>query len=262
MSAEMTELMPIEKRSPELEPVSETATLLDVILRVATNPDVDIDKMQKLLEMHERVIERNAKTAFSSAFAEMQPELPTIDRNGRIVIAKKDSGEVVQSTPYALYEDITDAVRPILAKHGFGLAHRTGVAPDGKITVTGVLRHKYGYAEETTFTGQHDSTGSKNAVQAIGSTTQYGRRYTTLLLLNITSRAPKDPCDDNGAAAGVPMMITASQVEEINELLDETLSNRVIFLNYFGCASVTDLPARKYDLAIKMLRQKQARNGR
>ena len=254
--------MTIEKRTSELEPISEMATLLDVILRIATSPDADVDKMQKFLEMYERVLERNAKTAFFAAFAEMQPELPTIDRNGRIVIAKKDSGEVIQSTPYALYEDIMDAVQPILAKHGFGLGHRTGIAQDGKITVTGVLRHKYGYSEETTFTGQHDSTGSKNAVQAIGSTTQYGRRYTTLLLLNITSRSPKDPCDDDGKAAGVPMTITASQAEEITELLDETLSNSKIFLNYFNCASIKELPANKYGLAIKMLKQKQARNGR
>jgi hypothetical protein len=43
----------------------------------------------------------------------------------------------------------------------------------------------------------HDSTGSKNAVQAVGSSTSYGKRYTACALLNITSRGE----DDDGETA-------------------------------------------------------------
>ena len=66
--------------------------LLEVIARAARDPNVDIDKMERLLEMQERVHARNAKAAYYSALAEMQPSLPAIverggikDRNGNVV---------------------------------------------------------------------------------------------------------------------------------------------------------------------------------
>ena len=43
-----------------------------------------------------------------------------------------------------------------------------------------------------------DTTGSKNAVQAVGSSTAYGKRYVMEALLNLTSRGQ----DDDGKRGG------------------------------------------------------------
>lgn len=178
-------------------PAENPTVILQMIERAALNPEVDVDKMERLLAMQERVMERQAKASFNSALAEMQPRLPVIDENGGI---KNNSG-VVQST-YATWEDINDAVRPLLHEYGFALTFRPGVAGDGKQTVTAILRHREGHEEDATVTLPYDSSGNKNSVQAVGSSLTYGKRYSAIAVLNITSRAREDR-DDDGKAAGL-----------------------------------------------------------
>jgi len=187
----------VSQQTPAAPVVSESAAIIQVIERAAMNPNVDIDKMERLLQMQERIMERNARSAYAAALSRMQEHLPVIAENGRIVVRDKVTKEVIQSTGYALWEDINEAIKPVLSAHGFALSFKTGLAPDGKITVTGILSHRDGHSEETTMILPHDSTGSKNAVQAVGSSTSYGKRYTACALLNITSRGE----DDDGETA-------------------------------------------------------------
>lgn len=182
----------------EQHPASDAEAMMAMISRAATDPNFDPDKMERLLQMHERITEREAKKAYVSAFAAMQQEMPEMPENGMIRIVKDD--KVRQETPYALWEDINEAIKPLLKKHGFALSFRTGQGTDGRVSVTAVLMHVQGHSEETTIFLQHDTSGSKNAVQAIGSSTSYGKRYAAMALLNITSRTSED---DDGKAAGV-----------------------------------------------------------
>jgi hypothetical protein len=172
--------------------------LLEVISRAARDPNVDIDKMERLLAMQERVQERMAKQVFTEAKIAMRPELPEVTMKGHIVIRDKNNANVIiQDTPFARFEDIHDAVVPILTQHGFDLAFRNGLSPEGKVRVTTILSHVGGHAEETVFDLPHDSSGSKNSVQAVGSSTSYGKRYGVLSALNIKVSGE----DDDGQAA-------------------------------------------------------------
>lgn len=165
--------------------------LLDVIARAARDPNVDVAKMERLFELQERVQARDAKIAYSTALAELQPLLPVISERGKIL----NNSKQVQST-YAYWEDVNEAIRPLLAEHGFSLSFRTGKS-GSDITVTGVLSHRDGHSEETTISLPADSSGSKNAVQAVASSTSYGKRYTAFALLNITTKGE----DDDGQTA-------------------------------------------------------------
>lgn len=227
-------------------PQSDTAALINMIERVARDPAVDIDKLQRLMDMQERVIERNARAAYAAALADMQAELPVISRKGRIEVREKDkdgkrTGDLQQSTPYALWEDINEAIKPSLKKYGFALSFRIGLAQDGKITVTGILSHRDGHSEETTITLQHDSTGSKNAVQAVGSSVSYGKRYTAGALLNFTSRGE----DDDGKTGG-SSSITAGQVKELQALAKEVGADLGKTCKHFEIDSIDQLPANKF----------------
>lgn len=240
-------------------PASETAAVLQIIERAARDPSVDIDKMERLILMQERMQATRAKAAYAAALAEMQPELPVVERRGKITVRAKDAqgqrtGEVQQATPYALWEDINDAIKPILAKHRFALSFKVGQAADGKITVTGILSHAEGHQEETTIVLPHDSTGSKNAVQAVGSTTSYGKRYTAGLLLNFTSRGE----DDDGKAGGDEGAITEGQASAIRKLAEEVGADLAKFCAYFKIDAVPDLPAAQFDRAMKSLEKKRA----
>jgi hypothetical protein len=250
----------ITERRNVLAPVSETTAIVHMIERAARDPSVDIDKMERLLQMQERVMIRQAKAAYDAALAEMQPKLPVIGRRGKIEIRAKDAkgertGAVQQSTGYALWEDINEGIRPVLAEHGFALSFRVGLAQDGKIEVTGILSHREGHREQTTITLMHDSSGSKNAVQAVGSSTSYGKRYTAAALLNLTSRGE----DDDGKVGGTKPL-TDEQMETIRSLIVQAGADIPLFCKYMKVDRVEDIPAEKYELAVTALKAKQAKS--
>lgn len=158
--------------------------------RLATNPDVDVAKLEKLIEMQERILRHNAKAEYYAAFALMQGDIPEITERGEIVV----NGQV--RSKYAKNEDIQAAIRPILQRHGFALSFRSEFK-DGQLKVMGILAHRSGHAEQDEFVAKADDSGSKNAIQALGSTRSYGQRYTTIALLNIATRGE----DDDGASS-------------------------------------------------------------
>ena len=229
----------------DIAPVNETTAIIQVIERAAMNPNVDIDKMERLLEMQERIMARNAKNAFASAFATMQPELPVIKERGGIT----DRSGKVQSR-YALWEDMNEAIRPALAKHGFSLSFRTGYEGD-KIVVTGVLLHREGHSEETTMHLPLDMSGSKNAVQGVGSSTSYGKRYTAQALLNLTSGVSED---DDGKATSQSELISPEQVEELREKLRSVSGHEDRFLKFIGLNSLEDIYADAFFDVMKKIR--------
>jgi len=193
--------------SLEAHPTADSTAIIQVIERAALNPDVDIDKMERLLQMQERVMDRQAMMAYSAAMAAMQTELPSIEERGQ-----------TNNGFYATLEDIVDTVRPIMQKHGFAVSFRIQTQERG-IQITGVLMHKDGHREETSMLLPADISGNKNAVQAFGSSTSYGKRYVLCALLNITTRGQ----DDNGNAStkvGIKT-VTAFQAGQIQRLISQ-----------------------------------------
>jgi hypothetical protein len=228
--------------------LSEGLALLQVIERASRDPNVDIDKMERLIAMRERMRLVDAETQFSAALAEMQDELPVIEEHGKIDIGRG------KPQAYALWEDINEAIKPVLAKHGFSLSFKTGEA-ENRVTVTGVLRHRAGHREETTMKLPIDTSGSKNAVQAVGSSTSYGKRYTAAALLNLTSRLPEDR-DDDGNAAGI-RLISEQQMAEIQSLIDATDTDIAKFCGYMKVDALVNIAAKDFDRAMTALRNKK-----
>lgn len=159
--------------------------------RLARDPNVDVEKLERLIGMRERLQDQAAKSAFNAAFSEMQAEIPEITERGEI---KNKEGKV--QSKYAKNEDIQKVLRPILQQFGFSLSFRTEWPGPKTVKVVGILTHRDGHSRESEFLSDADQSGSKNSVQALGSAISYGRRYTTLDLLNITSRG----ADDDGQA--------------------------------------------------------------
>ena len=161
--------------------------------RLAKDPSVDVEKLERLIAMQERIVNLNAKAEFDAAFAQMQGEIPTITEKGEIIVDGK-----LRST-YATNEDIQEAVKPMLQRHGFALRFRNE-AQEGKLKLIGILSHRSGHSEEDEFVTSADHSGKKNDIHAIGSARSYGQRYTTIALLNIASRGQ----DDDGEKSGRP----------------------------------------------------------
>ncbi len=160
--------------------------------RLARDPGVDVEKLERLIAMQERIMRHTAKAQFDAAFAEMQGEIPEISEKGQITVEGK-----VRSH-YATNEDIQREIKPVLQRHGFSIRFRNEWLDGGKLMkIVGILSHRSGHSEQDEFIAQADTSGSKNAIQALGSTRSYGQRYTTIALLNIASRGT----DDDGATS-------------------------------------------------------------
>jgi hypothetical protein len=240
----------LEPQTPA-PPISDVAAIIQVIERAALNPEVDIDKMERLLQMQERIMARNAKAAYAAALSRMQPELPVIVERGGI----RDRAGNVQST-YARWEDINDAIKPVLARHGFALSFRTGAA-DNKVRVVGVLSHQEGHSEETELELPVDTSGGKNAVQAVGSSTSYGKRYTAAALLNLTSKGE----DDDGRAGGGNPPVSPEQVEDLQERIERYGADIAKFCGFLKVRALAELPASRFDAAVKALEDWRAKHG-
>lgn len=223
-----------------------SAGILNVIARAASDPSVDIDKLERLLEMQERVLARDAKAAYYTALAEMQPNLPVVSEKGGI----KDRSGNIQST-YALWEDVNEAIRPILAANGFALTFKVR-RTDGDIITTGILSHRAGHCEETELSLPTDGSGSKNAVQAVGSSTSYGKRYTAYALLNITTTGE----DDDGEKGSREASVSREQFETLDGLADAVEADKPKFCTIYGVTSLRDIPAKRFNEALGQMKQK------
>jgi hypothetical protein len=230
--------------------------LLDVISRAARDPSVDIDKMERLVAMHERMQVRQAEIAYIRAMTAMQPELPIVTMRGKIIIRdKNDAKKVVQETAFGKLEDLQEAVKPVLHKHGFNLTFRNGLSEDGRVTVKTVVSHNDGHKEETMFTLPHDSTGSKNSVQAVGSSTSYGQRYGIKSLLNLTIAGE----DDDGATADQMAVVSGEQLAELQTLADVAGADMRGFCDFMKVPSLQVLPATRFGEAKAALIKKAQR---
>lgn len=182
---------------------NESAAVLSMIERVVANPEADIEKLEKMLDLQERILNRNAKQAFTADLAAMQAELPLVGKHG----------EGHQKAKYAKLEDINEAIRPTLQKYGFAVTFRVKQQP-GAATITAILSHRIGHSEETDLILPLDTSGSKNAVQAVGSTLSYGKRYALCALLNISTG---DDTDGN-----LPQQQPLAPPEKIKEAISDS----------------------------------------
>lgn len=221
----MSQIAKVEPKGSEIAALNESATLLQVIHRAATDPQCDLDKMERLMAMHERVQAKQAEAQFNTDLAEMQDALPSIGERG---VAQR--GERGGTYTYALWEDINAAIKPVLKRWGFALTFRTDFA-DG-IAVTGVLTHKAGHKIETTIKLPADTGGGKNPVQAVASSVSYGKRYTAAAVLNLTSHGE----DDDAFAASGPefdctawfdAIHTAGSKDELDKIAAEIKDNDI-----------------------------------
>ncbi|MFW4681558.1 ERF family protein [Pseudomonas aeruginosa] len=187
--------------------IQESATVLQVIQKAASDPSCDIEKLERLMAMHERMQAKQAEQQYTEALAAMQQELPAIaergDANGRY--------------SYALWEDINERLKPILAKHGFALTFRTPRNEKG-VEVEGVLSHRGGHSERTSMLLPADTSGNKSAVQAVASSVSYGKRYTAGALLNYTTHGEDD---DAFSAVSQQPALDQRVVIDILERIDE-----------------------------------------
>jgi hypothetical protein len=157
--------------------------LLAVIERAAASSEIDVEKMERLLAMQERITARLAESEFNAAMANAQAEMPRVGRD-----AKNPS----TNSLYTRLETLNEAAIPIYTKHGFALSFGTADCPVAdSFRITCVVSHRAGHSRNYQVDLPNDCLGakgnqSKTKMHGAGSAFSYGRRYLTLLIFNIT----------------------------------------------------------------------------
>lgn len=222
-----------------------TREVLDTIIRASRDQSVDVAKLKDLLDLQERLLADQRRTSFMAAMAELQAELPQITKAGTI----QDRDGAVRNK-YAKLEDIDVAIRPLCAKHGFSFSVDSEPAQGG-VSFTCRMAHRDGHSETRRLVLPLDQGAGRNAVQSMGSTVSYARRYLLGMHLNLVTRDE----DDDGKGGSAP--ITAEQVEHLRAMIAETKSTEDRFLKWAGAASLESVPASKYQAAIKFFEEKK-----
>ncbi len=227
---------------------SENDAILAVIERVALNPNADIEKLERMLDMQERILNRNAKSQFAADFVRLKPHLPKIIRS-------KDNTQT--KSKYAPLEDINMKIDPVLAQYGFGTATKIIAQTTDSISVKAELWHSSGHVEETIITMPLDRTGiagtvNKTLPHATSSSATYAKRVAICALLNISTGDDKD---GNGEIE----FLEHEKAVEIDLLVNEVKADKAKFLEYMGVDSIQHIRANEYKKAKFMLEAKKKR---
>lgn len=229
---------------------SESGAIISMIERAATNPDVDIDKMERLLQMQQTIVDREAKQEFVRALAKAKSEMPAVLKN--------KENKTTNST-YSDLEAIALAIDPIIAENGFTTSFGSDVSPmDGHYRVTCELDHIGGHSRNYHADVPADNAGMKGTknktdTHAFGSTMSYGRRYLKCLVFDLALS------DDDGNAAGAGAVITDKQREHLQSMIDETGADIASFCKYMKIQSLNQMPLSKYGQAENSLLAKKAK---
>ncbi len=237
---------------------SDAMQMMQVVREIALDPKVDVEKMKAVIALQKDLMATTAKMRFDEAFAKMQGELPVVQKSGKITITEKNNPKnVIQQTKYAQWDEINEAIRPILSKYGFALSFRTETIQGVGLKIVGKLS-AFGHDETSEFTFPADTTGSKNNVQGYGSSNSYGKRYTACNLLNITTRDGAER-DDDGIAAdddfddGIEK-VSQKQADDIRELCEAVgMDVRKLFQKY-RVRSIEKIHAKDFDEIINRIR--------
>ena len=159
------------------------------LIQAAVAGGADLEKLKGLLDLQFRWEANEAKKAYVLAMAAFQADPPKIEKDKHVKF-KTDKGMVEYN--HATLANVTSKINNALSKHGLSAGWKTS-QDETRISVTCKITHVMGHSEETVLKSASDLTGSKNAIQAIGSAISYLQRYT---LLSLTGLATFDMDDD------------------------------------------------------------------
>ena len=174
------------------------------LLTAAVDKGLQLEALEKLIELKNKEEARQAKAEFALHFAIMQGELKPVKKTHE---AKKD-GRTMYT--YATIEDILRENGPIIASHGFSYKWREEESEAGRRFICVVSG--YGHTEETSFdTPKISGTSMMNPIQVMASMSTYGRRYSLLLAFGILV---EDEDDDGQSLNGAKEEVRPASKEQ------------------------------------------------
>jgi hypothetical protein len=175
----------------EQDVVAQPPTLLAYLK--AAESGADLERLSKLMDLHERFEKNQGVKAFHQAMADFRSE--------SMVILKTKYVDIAGGAKFwhAELGNICDEVIPKMSKYGLYHTWIPRQLEDGQIQVSCVITHALGHTSEpTTLFAPPDKQGNKTQIHAVAATTTFLQRYTFLMSIGL---APKG-MDTNAVVPG------------------------------------------------------------
>jgi hypothetical protein len=153
------------------------------LIALALEKNADPETLSKLMDLQERWEAGLARKAFVIAIASFKQEAPAVLKKGER--ANFGAGKAAYS--YANLGSIVQEISALLGKYELSASWETRQDDKGLVVVSCHITHAAGHRESVTLRGPADTSGSKNPIQAIGSTVTYLERYTLLAALGLST---------------------------------------------------------------------------
>jgi hypothetical protein len=165
------------------------------LLSIAIERGAGIEQLSTLMDLQLRMTREQSRRSFIRAMLEFQNKVEPVIKSSSV---RYQSSKGTTNFTFAKLSDIIKSITPTLYECGLAIRWKS-VTTENMILVTFVVSHVDGWEEETTMSGEPDTSGGKNNIQAKGSTMTYLQRYTLNLALGICTE------DDNDGAGGAPV---------------------------------------------------------
>ena len=177
---------------------------------------------------------------------------------GSVEGATKGKVNPAFKSKYADLASVWSACREALYDNGLSVQQFPGEMVDGRLTLTTQLTHKSGEWMRSTLS----IPLSKADAQGYGSAITYARRYALAAVVGV---CPEDD-DGNAAAKFAPADMNADRITEKQEgdliaLADEVGADIGKFSQYLKVRRIADLPADRYQEAIRALEAKRVKKA-
>lgn len=243
----MNKQVSVMDREPSDLAVTDSASLMAVISRAASDPAVDVSKLERLMALYERIEAKNAEQAFNTAMTSAQTEMRPI---------AADASNSQTKSHYASYRALDKVMRPIYTKHGFSLSFDTGDnASESCVKILCYVSHNSGHSRTYHIDMPADGKGAKGGdvmtrTHATGAASSYGIRYLLRMIFNVSIG---DYDDDGNSASDMEATISSEQLATLQELVAKFDADIEKFVKYLGVGALAELKQKDYRRAIEAL---------
>jgi len=217
-------------------------TMESQILELSMRPDFDPDKLSKLIDMQERIENRQAEKSLNAALSGFQRECPIINK------IKK-----AHNSNYAPFDEIVHVIKPFLGKYGLSYYFDTKNVDERTSMITITIKHADGGQYKSEYYYEKlDDGGKMNQSQRRKSALTYAKRAAIESALGLAVQEEDD--DANRATDISATEEQKSEILSIAKSTDTDMPKLLKFLRVDNLDMLTSLEAKK---AIKALMQKR-----
>lgn len=220
--------------------------------RMMTDNTIDMERVERVLQLELESEQRQAHKAFNKAMALAQAEMPNVVKNA----ANKQT-----HSRYAKLDAVDRAMKPTITKHGFSLSFfdQEPSGPD-RVRVGCIIAHKDGHEREVSTEIQIDTLGPKgnavkNKVHGWGSSTTYVRRKLKMMVFDVA-----ETDDDDGNMGPLPSGRTIGEqdLETVTQLAADLGGDTVVLIEWLTTkgiqvGAIEAIPEEAAQMVIKQL---------